>query len=211
MGHKISILVAFSVTLLVGLVATGTLAFADDEMNDGSNPFYMFYNFLQELKFDGFNHLNGASTSDTLSAAVIAQLKNEVNELNSRVNSLEEPAKIYKTELHAIADIDCSDRNNAQAFLSGWCPHPTRNIYFIEDSRVQKDSIIAISLDTNDEDGLQNKTMCGVINQDSFSFSFHDPVTGQVTTLEDLHGFIMKCDQSPISLDTVLRYTIVNS
>ena len=60
-------------------------------------------------------------------------------------------------------------------------------------------------------DGLQDKTMCGVINQDSFSFSFHDPVTGEVTTLEDLHGFIMKCDQSPISLDTVLRYTIVNS
>ncbi len=211
MGHKISILVAFSITLLVGLVATGTLAFADDEMNDGSNPFYMFYNFLQELKYDGFNHLNGASTSDTLSAAVIAQLKNEVNELNSRVNSLEEPAKIYKTELHAITDIDCSDRNNAQAFLSGWCPHPTRNIYFIEDSRVQKDSIIAISLDTNYEDGLEDKTMCGVINQDTFSFSFHDPVTGQLTTQEDLHGFIMKCDQSPMSLDTVLRYTIVNS
>jgi len=41
MGHKISIFVAFSVTLLVGLVATGTLAFADDEMKDGSNPFYM--------------------------------------------------------------------------------------------------------------------------------------------------------------------------
>ena len=211
MGQKITIFVAFSVTLLVGLVATGTLAFADDEIKDDSNPFYMFYNFIQELKYDGFDQLNGASTSDTLSAAVIAQLKNEVNELTSRVNSLEEPAKIYKTELHAITDIDCSDRNNAEAFLSGWCPHPTRNIYFIEDSRVQKDSIIAISLDTNDEDGLQDKTMCGVINQDSFSFSFHDPVTGEVTTLEDLHGFIMKCDQSPISLDTVLRYTIVNS
>ena len=100
MGQKITIFVAFSVTLLVGLVATGTFAFADDEMNDGSNPFSMFYNFLQELKYDGFNHLNGASTSDTLSAAVITQLKNEVNELTSRVNSLEEPAKIYKTELH---------------------------------------------------------------------------------------------------------------
>ena len=110
-----------------------------------------------------------------------------------------------------MTDVDCSDRNNAEAFLSGWCPHPTRNIYFIEDSRVQKDSIIAISLVTNNEDVLEDKIMCGVINQDSFSFSFHDPLTGKVKTLEDLHGFIMKCDQSPSSLDTILRYTVVNS
>ena len=52
MGQKITIFVAFSVTLLVGLVGTGILAFADDEIKDDSNPFYMFYNFSQELKYE---------------------------------------------------------------------------------------------------------------------------------------------------------------
>ena len=80
MGHKISIFAAFSVTLLVGLVATGTMAFADEQINDGLKPILLcFIIFVQELKYDGLNHLNGASASDTLSAAVITQLKNEVN------------------------------------------------------------------------------------------------------------------------------------
>ena len=53
--------------------------------------------------------------------------------------------------------------------------------------------------------------MCGVINQDVFNFSFQDDKTGKAKLLEDLHGFIMKCDQGPINNHSVLRYTVINT
>ena len=211
MGHKVSIMLAFSVTVLAGLFATGTLAFADESVDSDSNPFQMMYGFIQDLKFSDSQDKNQVAASDTISAAVIAQLKTEVDELTTRLNSLEDPTKIYTTELLPITDVDCSNRNNAEAFLSGWCPHPTRNIYFIEDSRVQKDSIISISLNDVYSEEMKENILCGVIEKDTFSFTFHDPNTGEVKTLEDLHGFILKCDQSNLSPDSILRYTVVNS
>lgn len=211
MGHKVSILAAFSVTVLAGLFATGTLAFADELESNETNPFQMMYDFLQDLKFNNSADKNQVSASDTLSVAVIAQLKNEVNELTTRLDSLEDPTKIYTTELLPTTDVDCSNRNNAQAFLSGWCPHPSRNVYFIEDSRVNKDSIISISLNDVYDDEMKENVLCGVIEKDTFSFSFHNPQTGEVTILEDLHGFILKCDQNNVGPDSILRYTIVNS
>ena len=211
MGHKVSIMVAFSITIVAGLFATFTVAFADEQSTKELNPFNMVYNFLQDLKYDLSDDTSKTSVSDTLSVAVIVQLKNEVEDLTLRLDSLEDPTKIYTTELLPVTNIDCSDRNNARALISGWCPHPTRNIYFIEDSRIQKDSIISISLDDAYNDEMKENMLCGVINQDTFSFSFHDPQTGEVTTLEDLHGFIMKCDQRTVSPDTILRYTIINS
>ena len=60
-------------------------------------------------------------------------------------------------------------------------------------------------------DGLDDKNVCGVIDQNEFNFSFRDPQNGEITILEDLHGFIMKCDESPDGTDTILRYTIINS
>ena len=213
MGHKVSIMIAFSATILAGMFATLTFshAFAVEQSSSEANPFNMMYNYLQDLKYDITGDKSKASVSDTVSAAVIAQLKNEVEDLTVRLDSLEDPTKIYTTELLPVTDIDCSDRNNARALLSGWCPHPTRNIYFIEDSRIQKNSIISISLDDAYNDEMKEEMLCGVINQDTFSFSFHEPDTGEVTTLEDLHGFIMKCDQRTVSPDTILRYTIINS
>ena len=50
-----------------------------------------------------------------------------------------------------------------------------------------------------------------MINQDTFNFSFRDPANGEVTVLEDLHGFVMKCDYPPENSDSVLKYTIINS
>ena len=211
MGHKTSVLVAFAGILFAGLFATMTVAFADEAVNNHSNPFSYLYKILQDWKHDALKDINQVAASDTLTAAVIVDLQNEVEELRSRMNSMEDPTKVYRTELYPVTNIDCSIRNNAEAFLSGWCPHPTRNIYFIEDSRVLKDSIIAVNLNENLEDGLEENAICGVINQDTFSFSFHDPQTGEVKMLEDLHGFIMKCDQNPINRNAVLQYTVINS
>ena len=136
MGHKVSIMVAFSITIVAGLFATFTVAFADEDSTKDSNPFNMVYNFLQDMKYDLSDDTSKTSVSDTISAAVILQLKNEVEDLTLRLDSLEDPIKIYTTELLPVTNIDCSDRNNARALISGWCPHPTRNIYFIEDSKI---------------------------------------------------------------------------
>jgi hypothetical protein len=57
---------------------------------------------------------------------------------------------------------------------------------------------------------MEEQSVCGVINQDVFNFSFQDEKTGKVKLLEDLHGFIMKCDQGPIDRHSVLKYTIIN-
>jgi hypothetical protein len=145
------------------------------------------------------------------SAAVIVQLKDEVEDLKTRINSLENPEKIFHTELYPVTDIDCSERNMVEAFLSGWCPHQTRNIYFIEDSRVQEDSVIAISIEQKIDREASKKPLCGVINQDVFNFSFQDEKTGKSKLLQDLHGFIMKCDHSPVDSNSILKYTIINA
>lgn len=205
------IVVAASIALLVGIVTSVTMAFADQERTD-ANTFSILYKFLQELKYgEILKDSTTLSTTDSISASIVVQLQDEVDELESRINSLENPAKIYSTEVLPITDIDCSNRNMVKAFLSGWCPHPSRNIYFIEDPRIQENSIIALSLDQKYDDNISQQSVCGVINQDVFNFSFHDEETGEVLLLEDLHGFIMKCDQSPARQDTILRYTIVNT
>src|SRR3990172_9059966 len=161
----------------------------------------------------------GTVTSITLAFA--DEDKNSSNPLNmlfsffqdlkSRLNSLENPAKIYSTELYPVTDIDCSSRNMVEAFLSGWCPHQSRSIYFIEDVRIQKESVIAITLDQKYDGEMAEQSVCGVINQDVFNFSFQDEKTGKIKLLEDLHGFIMKCDQGPIDSHSVLKYTIINT
>ena len=196
----------------VGVITSVTTAFADENSDNSSNPLSMIFSFFQDLKFGLIpDELPSLPSSDISSAAVIVQLKDEVAELKSRINSLENPAKIYSTELYPVTDIDCSSRNMVEAFLSGWCPHQTRTIYFIEDARVIEDSVIAITLDQKFDDNTLSQSVCGVINQDVFNFRFQDESTGKANLLEDLHGFIMKCDQGPVDNHSVLKYTIINS
>lgn len=212
MGQKSRFIYVMIFAVAVGIVTSVTSAFADEDSKYSSNPLSMIFNFFQELKIgiipDGLPTL---PPTDIISAAVIVQLKDEVAELKTRLNSLENPAKIYSTELYPVTDIDCSSRNMIDAFLSGWCPHQTRNIYFIEDTRVNEGSVIAITLDQKYDDDSVTQSVCGVINQDVFNFSFQDDITGKAKLLEELHGFIMKCDQGPIDNQSVLRYTVINN
>jgi hypothetical protein len=212
MGQKSRIMIIMVLALGIGIVTSVSAVFAVESDENPSNPFNMIFSFFQELKFGLIpDELPAFPSSDISSAAVIVQLKDEVAELKSRLNSLENPAKIYSTELHPVTDIDCSSRNTVEAFLSGWCPHQTRNIYFIEDARVDQDSVIAITLDQKYDDDSVTQSVCGVINQDVFNFSFQDEKTGKAKLLEDLHGFIMKCDQGPVGNHSILKYTIINS
>ncbi len=212
MRQKDRIMFAMVFALGIGVITSASAVFADESNENTSNPLNMIFNFFQGLKYGLISDEIPSLTSSTSnSAALIIQLKDEVEELKSRINSLEDPAKIYSTELHPVTDIDCSDRNMIEAFLSGWCPHQTRNIYFIEDARVHEESVIAITLDQKNADPMAEQTVCGVINQDVFNFSFYDEKTGKAKLLADLHGFVMKCDQSPVDTHSILKYTIINT
>jgi hypothetical protein len=212
MGQKTRFIYVMIFAVALGVVTSVTAAFADEDSKNPHNPLSMIFNFFQELKIGIISDsLPTLPPSDIISAAVIVQLKDEVAELKTRINSLENPAKIYSTELHPVTDIDCSNRNMIEAFLSGWCPHQTRNIYFIEDARINEDSVIAITLDQKYDDDTVTQSVCGVINQDIFNFSFQDEITGKAKLLEELHGFIMKCDQGPIDSHSILRYTVINN
>jgi hypothetical protein len=212
MGQKSRVMLAMALALGIGIVTSASTVFAVESNENPSNPFNMIFSFFQELKFglipDGIPLL---APSESNAAALIIQLKDEVDELKSRINSLEDPAKVYTTELSPVTDIDCSDRNMIEAFLSGWCPHQSRNIYFIEDVRVQENSVIAITLDQRYDGEMAEQTVCGVIDQDMFNFSFFDEKTGKAKLLEDLHGFVMKCDNSPVDDRSILKYTIINT
>ncbi len=212
MGQKSRFIYVMIFAVAVGVITSVTTAFADEDSKNSSNPLSMIFSFFQELKLGLIpDELPTLPSYDISSVAVIVQLKDEVADLKSRINSLENPAKIYSTELHPVTEIDCSSRNMVEAFLSGWCPHQTRTIYFIEDVRVDQDSVIAISLDQKYDDDSITQSFCGVINQDVFNFSFQDEKTGKAKLLEDLHGFIMKCDQGPVDNSSVLRYTVINT
>ncbi len=211
MGQKSRIMLAMILALGIGIVTSVSTVFAVESDENSSNPFSMIFSFFQDLKYGLTDGIPSLAPSESTSAALIIQLKDEVDELKSRINSLEEPAKVYSTELSPVTDVDCSDRNMIDAFLSGWCPHQTRNIYFIEDTRVQENSVIAITLDQKYDGEMAEQTICGVIDQDMFNFSFYDEKTGKAKTLEDLHGFVMKCDNSPVDDRSVLKYTIINT
>ncbi len=212
MGQKSRIMFAMVFALGIGIITSVSIVFADESNENTSNPLNILFNFFQALKYSLIpDEIPSLTSSMSNSAALIVQLKDEVEELKIRINSLEDPAKIYSTELHPVTDIDCSDRNMIEAFLSGWCPHQTRNIYFIEDARVHEESVIAITLDQKNADPMAEQTVCGVINQDVFNFSFYDEKTGKAKLLADLHGFVMKCDQSPVDTHSILKYTIINT
>ncbi len=212
MGQKSRIMLAMILALGIGIVTSVSVVFAVESNENSSNPLNMIFSFFQELKYSLIpDELPSLTPSESISAALIIQLKDEVDELKSRINSLEEPAKVYSTELSPVSDVDCSDRNMIEAFLSGWCPHQSRNIYFIEDARVQENSVIAITLDQKYDDEMSEQTVCGVIDQDMFNFSFYDEKTGKAKMLEDLHGFVMKCDNSPVDDRSILKYTIINT
>ena len=212
MGQKSRIMLAMVLALGIGIITSVSAVFAVESNENPSNPLNMIFSFLQELKYGLIpDEIPSLATSGSNSAALIVQLKDEVDELKSRINSLEDPAKVYSTELSPVTDVDCSDRNMIDAFLSGWCPHQSRNIYFIEDARVQENSVIAISLDQKYDGEMAEQTVCGVIDQDMFNFSFYDEKTGKAKTLEDLHGFVMKCDHSPVDSRSILKYTIINT
>ena len=212
MGKKSRIMLAMVLALGIGTVTSVSAVFAVESNENTSNPLNMLFSFFQELKYGLIPDVMSSFTpSESNSAALIIQLKDEVDELKFRINSLEAPAKVYTTELSPITDIDCSDRNMIEAFLSGWCPHQSRNIYFIEDTRVQENSVIAITLDQKYDGELAEQTVCGVIDQDMFNFSFYDEKTGKAKLLEDLHGFVMKCDNSPVDDRSMLKYTIINT
>ena len=211
MGQKSRVMLAMILALGIGIVTSVSTVFAVESDENSSNPFSMIFSFFQELKYGLTDGIPSLAPSESTSAALIIQLKYEVDELKSRINSLEEPAKVYTTELSPVTDVDCSNRNMIDAFLSGWCPHQSRNIYFIEDARVQENSVIAITLDQKYDGEMAEQTICGVIDQDMFNFSFFDEKTGKAKTLEDLHGFVMKCDNSPVDDRSVLKYTIINT
>jgi len=211
MGQKSRVMFAMILALGIGIVTSVSTVFAVESDENSSNPFSMIFSFFQDLKYGLIDGVPSLAPSESNSAALIIQLKGEVDELKSRINSLEEPAKVYSTELSPVTDVDCSDRNMIDAFLSGWCPHQSRNIYFIEDARVQENSVIAITLDQKYDGEMAEQTVCGVIDQDLFNFSFFDEKTGKAKTLEDLHGFVMKCDNSPVDDSSILKYTIINT
>ena len=212
MGQKSRIMFVMVLALGIGIVTSASAVFAVESNENTSNPLNILFNFFQALKYSLIlDETHSLTPSTSNSVALIIQLKDEVEELKSRINSLEEPAKVYSTELYPVTDIDCSDRNMIEAFLSGWCPHQSRNIYFIEDARVQENSVIAITLDQKYDGEMAEQTVCGVIDQDMFNFSFYDEKTGKAKLLEDLHGFVMKCDNSPVDDRSILKYTIVNT
>ena len=212
MGKKSRIMLVMVLALGIGIVTSVSAVFAVESNGNTSNPLNMILNFFQELKYSLIPDVMSSFTpSESNSAALIIQLKGKVDELKFRINSLEDPAKVYTTELSPITDIDCSNRNMIEAFLSGWCPHQSRNIYFIEDTRVQENSVIAITLDQKYDGEMAEQTVCGVIDQDMFNFSFYDEKTGKAKLLEDLHGFVMKCDNSPVDDRSILKYTIINT
>jgi len=212
MGQKSRIMLVMVLALGIGIVTSVSAVFAVESNENTSNPLNMIFSFFQELKYSLIPDVMPSFTpSESNSAALIIQLKGEVDELKFRINSLEDPAKVYTTELSPITDIDCSNRNMIEAFLSGWCPHQSRNIYFIEDTRVQENSVIAITLDQKYDGEMAEQTVCGVIDQDMFNFSFYDEKTGKAKLLEDLHGFVMKCDNSPVDDRSILKYTIINT
>ena len=212
MGQKSRVMVIMILALGIGIVTSVSSVFAVESNDDTSNPLNMIFGFFQELKFGLIpDEIPSLTPSESTSAALIVQLKDEVDELKSRINSLEDPAKIYSTELYPVTDIDCSNRNMIEAFLSGWCPHQSRNIYFIEDARVQENSVIAITLEQRYADEMADQTICGVIDQDMFNFSFFDEKTGKAKLLEDLHGFVIKCDYAPVDSHSILKYTIINT
>jgi len=212
MGQKSRIMLVMVLALGIGIVTSVSAVFAVESNENTSNPLNILFNFFQALKYSLIlDETHSLTPSTSNSVALIIQLKDEVEELKSRINSLEEPAKVYSTELYPVTDIDCSDRNMIEAFLSGWCPHQSRNIYFIEDARVQENSVIAITLDQRYDGEMAEQTVCGVIDQDMFNFSFYDKKTGKAKLLVDLHGFVMKCDNSPVDDRSILKYTIINT
>lgn len=212
MGQKSRIMLVMVLALGIGIVTSVSAVFAVESNENTSNPLNILFNFFQALKYSLIlDETHSLTPSTSNSVALIIQLKDEVEELKSRINSLEEPAKVYSTELYPVTDIDCSDRNMIEAFLSGWCPHQSRNIYFIEDARVQENSVIAITLDQRYDGEMAEQTVCGVIDQDMFNFSFYDEKTGKAKLLVDLHGFVMKCDNSPVDDRSILKYTIINT
>ncbi len=212
MGQKSRIMLVMVLALGIGIVTSVSAVFAVESNENTSNPLNILFNFFQALKYSLIlDETHPLTPSTSNSVALIIQLKDEVEELKSRINSLEEPAKVYSTELYPVTDIDCSDRNMIEAFLSGWCPHQSRNIYFIEDARVQENSVIAITLDQRYDGEMAEQTVCGVIDQDMFNFSFYDEKTGKAKLLVDLHGFVMKCDNSPVDDHSILKYTIINT
>ncbi|MEK0327501.1 MAG: hypothetical protein QQN54_02850, partial [Nitrosopumilus sp.] len=112
----------------IGIVTSVSAVFAVESNENTSNPLNILFNFFQALKYSLIlDETHSLTPSTSNSVALIIQLKDEVEELKSRINSLEEPAKVYSTELYPVTDIDCSDRNMIEAFLSGWCPHQSRN------------------------------------------------------------------------------------
>jgi len=212
MGQKSRITLVMVLALGIGIVTSVSTVFAVESDENTPNPLNILFNFFQALKYSLISdQIPSLTPSTSNSAALIVQLKDEVEELKLRINSLEEPAKVYSTELYPVTDIDCSDRNMIEAFLSGWCPHQSRNIYFIEDTRVQENSVIAITLDQRYDGDMAEQTVCGVIDQDVFNFSFYDEKTGKAKLLADLHGFVMKCDNSPVDDRSILKYTIINT
>lgn len=212
MGQKSRIMLVMVLALGIGIVTSVSAVFAVESNENTSNPLNILFNFFQALKYSLIlDETHSLTPSTSNSVALIIQLKDEVEELKSRINSLEEPAKVYSTELYPVTDIDCSDRNMIEAFLSGWCPHQSRNIYFIEDARVQENSVIAITLDQRYDGEMVEQTVCGVIDQNMFNFSFYDKKTGKAKLLVDLHGFVMKCDNSPVDDRSILKYTIINT
>jgi len=212
MGQKSRIMLVMVLALGIGIVTSVSVVFADESNENTSNPMKILFNFFQAVKYSLIpDEIPSLNPSTSTSAALIVQLKDEVEELKFRISSLEDPAKVYSTELSPITDIDCSNRNMIEAFLSGWCPHQSRNIYFIEDTRVQENSVIAITLDQKYDGEMAEQTICGVIDQDMFNFSFYDEKTGKAKLLEDLHGFVMKCDNSPVDDRSILKYTIINT
>ena len=89
MGQKSRIILVMVLALGIGIVTSVSTVFAVESDENPSNPFHMIFSFFQELKYGVIPSL---APSESTSAALIIQLKDEVDELKSRINSLEDPA-----------------------------------------------------------------------------------------------------------------------
>ena len=116
MGQKSRIMLVMVLALGIGIVTSVSAVFAVESNENTSNPLNILFNFFQALKYSLIlDETHSLTPSTSNSVALIIQLKDEVEELKSRINSLEEPAKVYSTELYPVTDIDCSDRKIGRA------------------------------------------------------------------------------------------------
>jgi len=82
MGQKSRIMLVMVLALGIGIVTSVSAVFAVESNENTSNPLNMIFSFFQELKYSLIpNVMPSFTPSESNSAALIIQLKGEVDEL----------------------------------------------------------------------------------------------------------------------------------